>query len=70
MTIEEVIEECVADTSINGKYCRLYRALINEVEYSVSDKKMNSMLDTLNYVGINTHGMSKAEILFEYSQLP
>jgi hypothetical protein len=67
---QEMIEECVNDTSIGGKYCRLYQMLINEVENQVSDKRMSSMIDTLNYVGIDCKGMSKSEILFEYSKLP
>ena len=66
---EKMIEDCVSDTSINGKYYKLYQMLINEVENQISDKRLNSMIDTLNYVGITVKGKSKAEILYEYSQL-
>jgi hypothetical protein len=66
---QEMIEECVSDTSINGRYYKLYQMLINEVENQISDKRLNSMIDTLNYVGIDCRKMSKPEILFEYSKL-
>lgn len=66
---EEMIEECVSDLSINGKYNKLYQMLINEVENQISDKRLNSMVDTLNYVGLDCRKMSKLEILFEYSKL-
>lgn len=66
---EEMIEDCVSDLSINGKYNKLYQMLINEVESQISDKRLNSMVDTLNYVGLDCRKMSKLEILFEYSKL-
>ena len=66
---QEMIEDCVSDTSINGRYYKLYQMIINEVEKQISDKRLNSMIDTLNYVGIDCRKMSKPEILFEYSKL-
>lgn len=66
---EEMIEDCVSDLSINGKYNKLYQMLINEVESQISDKRLNSMVDTLNFVGLDCRKMSKLEILFEYSKL-
>lgn len=66
---EKMIEDCVSDTSINGRYYKLYQMLVNEVENQISDKRLNSMIDTLNYVGIDSRKMSKPEILFEYSKL-
>ena len=66
---EEIIEDCVSDLSINGKYNKLYQMLINEVENQISDKRLNSMVDRLNYVGLDIRKMSKLEILFEYSKL-
>ena len=66
---EEMIEDCVSDLSINGKYNKLYQMLINEVESQISDKRLNSMVDTLSYVGLDCRKMSKLEILFEYSKL-
>ena len=66
---EEMIQDCVSDLSINGKYNKLYQMLINEVENQISDKRLNSMVDTLNYVGLDCRKMSKLEILFEYSKL-
>jgi len=66
---QEMIEKCVNDTSINGKYYKLYQMLIDEIENQISDKQLDSMVDTLNYVGIDCNKMSKPEILFEYSKL-
>ena len=66
---EEMIEDCVSDLSINGKYNKLYQMLINEVENQISCKRLNSMVDTLSYVGLDCRKMSKLEILFEYSKL-
>ena len=66
---EEMIEDCVSDLSINGKYKKLYQMMINEVENQISNKRLNSMVDTLNYVGLDIRKMSKLEILFEYSKL-
>ena len=65
----EMIENCVSDLSINGKYNKLYQMLINEVENQISDKRLNSMVDTLNYVGLDCRKMSKLDIIFEYSKL-
>ena len=66
---EEMIEDCVSDLSINGKYNKIYQMMINEVENQISNKRLNSMVDTLNYVGLDIRKMSKLEILFEYSKL-
>ena len=66
---EEMIEDCVSDLSINGKYNKLYQIMINEVENQISNKRLNSMVDRLNYVGLDIRKMSKLEILFEYSKL-
>ena len=66
---EEMIKDCVSDLSINGKYNKLYQMLINEVESQISNESLNSMVDTLNYVGLDCRRMSKLEILFEYSKL-
>lgn len=66
---EEMIEDCVSDLSINGKYNKLYQMLINEVENQISDKRLNSIVDTLSYIGLDCRKMAKLEILFEYSKL-
>ena len=66
---QEMIDECVADTSINGKYMQLYQYLINALENEISYERLNSMVDTLNYVGLDCNKMSKSEIVFEYSKL-
>lgn len=65
---QEIIDDCFDDTSINGKYSQLYQMIINSLE-QVSDKRLNSMVNTLNYVGLNCVKMSKLEIIFEYSKL-
>lgn len=66
---EEMIEDCVSDLSINGKYNKLYQMLINEVDNQISDSRLNLMVDTLNYVGLDCRKMSKLEVLFEYSNI-
>lgn len=66
---EEMIEDCVSDLSINGKYNKLYQMLINEVENQISDKRLTSIVDTLKFIGLDCCKMSKLEILFEYSRL-
>ena len=66
---KEMIEDAVSDTSINGKYYKLYQMLVNEVENQISNEKLSSMIDTLNWVGVNCKNMQKLEILFEYSKL-
>ena len=65
----EMIDECINDTSFNGKYVKFYQMLIDSIEYNIADGRLNSMISTLNYVGINCDNMSKCEIIFEYSKL-
>jgi hypothetical protein len=43
--------------------------LIKSIEDQISDDRLNSIIDTLNYVGLDCRKMSKPEILFEYSKL-
>jgi hypothetical protein len=66
---KEMIKDCVSDTSINGMYYKLYQMIIDEIENQISDKRLNSIIETLKYVGIECHEMSKPEIIFEYSKL-
>jgi hypothetical protein len=66
---QEMIRECVSDLSLNGKYYKLFEMLTNEVDSQISDKQLNSMLETLKFVGIECSGKSKLEILYEYSKL-
>ena len=66
---KEMIEDCVSDTSINGMYYKLYQMIIDEIENQISDKRLNSIIETLKYVGIDCSVMSNPEIIFEYSKL-
>jgi len=66
---QEIIDAYVADVSVDGKYQQLYQMIVNSIENQVSDKRLLSMIDTLNYVGLDCKRMSKPEILFEYSKL-
>ncbi len=65
----EMIEDCVSDTSVNGKYYKLYTMLTNEIENQISDKKVENIKSTLDFVGVDYTNKNKAEILFEYSKL-
>lgn len=66
----EMIQKCVSDTSIGGKFYQLYSMLIEEMDNEFSEDRMERITETLDYVGIcDTSIMSKAEKIFEYSQL-
>ena len=66
---KEMIEDCVSDMSVNGKYYQLYSMLTDEINNQISDKRIESIKSTLKFVGIDYTNKNKAEILFEYSQL-
>lgn len=66
---EEMIEDCINDTSVDGKYNKLYQMIVDSIENNISDNKIKSIMDTLKYSGIDTTNMSKPELLFEYSKL-
>ncbi len=66
---EEMIEDCINDTSVDGKYNKLYQMIIDSIENNISDNKIKSIMDTLQYSGIDTTNMNKPELLFEYSKL-
>jgi len=66
---QEMIDECINDTSINGKYIKFYEMLENSFTDNISGKRLKSIKATLDYVGIDYENMSKFEILYKYSQL-
>lgn len=66
---KELIEDAVSDLSIGGKYSNLYTMLVEEVDNQISDIKIKSIIETLEYIGVYCQNMSKLEILFEYSKL-
>jgi len=66
---KKMIEDCVSDTSVNGKYYQLYNMLTDEIENQISDKRIKSIKSTLDFVGVDYTNKNKAEILFEYSKL-
>ncbi len=66
---EEMIEDCINDTSVDGKYNKLYQMIVDSIDNNISDNKIKSIMDTLLYSGIDTTNMSKPELLFEYSKL-
>lgn len=67
--LKQMIDDCVCDLSINGKYQQMYQMLINSIEENIPVNRLNSMINTLNFVGVRHEKLSKAEILFEYSKL-
>ena len=66
---EEMIEDCINDTSVGGKYYKLYQMIVDSIDNNISDNKIKSIMDILQYSGIDTTNMSKPELLFEYSKL-
>lgn len=66
---EKMIEDCINDTSVDGKYNKLYQMIVDSIDNNISDNKIKSIMDTLLYSGIDTTNMSKPELLFEYSKL-
>ena len=66
---EEMIEDCINDTSVDGKYNKLYQMIVDSIDNNISDNKIKSIMDILQYSGIDTTNMSKPELLFEYSKL-
>lgn len=66
---EEMIEDSINDTSVDGKYNKLYQMIVDSIDNNISDNKIKSIMDTLLYSGIDTTNMSKPELLFEYSKL-
>lgn len=66
---EDMIKECVSDTRICGSYQKLYEMITNEIENQHSESAFQRIKETLEFYDIDIKGMSKMEMLYEYSQL-
>jgi hypothetical protein len=74
MIDQDLINEIIKDTSINGKYVKFYEMLQKELEY-YSNEHIEQMRDTLKFVSpdfisineIDTY--DKMKVLYEYSNL-
>ena len=72
MITQDLLNEIIQDTSINGKYFRFYEMLQEELD-NYSNKRIEQMKATLKFVypnlssEINTY--DKMKVLYEYSKL-
>lgn len=69
---QELLNEIINDTSVNGKYIKFYEMLQNELD-NYSDSRIEKMKDTLKYVHPNLlykiDSYDKMKVLYEYSKL-
>jgi hypothetical protein len=72
MIDQDLLNEIMQDTSFNGKYCRLYEMLQDELD-NYSDSRIEQMKDTLKFVRPNLSSKidqyDKMKVLYEYSNL-
>lgn len=69
MIDQDLLNEIMQDTSFNGKYCRLYEMLQDELD-NYSDSRIEQMKDTLKFVRPNLSSKidqyDKMKVLYEY----
>ncbi|WP_296683410.1 hypothetical protein [Flavobacterium sp.] len=72
MIDQDLLNEIMQDTSFNGKYCRLYEMLQDELD-NYSDSRIEQMKDTLKfvrpYLSSKIDSYDKMKVLYEYSNL-
>jgi hypothetical protein len=72
MITQELLNEIIQDTSVNGKYVEFYEMLQEELD-NYSNERIEKMKDTLKFVRpdfsykIDTY--DKMKVLYEYSKL-
>ena len=66
---KEMIAECISDTRIGGGYQKLYEMITDEIENQYSESTFKRIKETLEFYDISADGMTKMEMLYEYSQL-
>ena len=72
MIEQDLLNEIIQDTSVNGKYIKFYEMLQDELD-NYSDKRIEQMKGTLKFVypdlssEIDTY--DKMKVLYEYSKL-
>lgn len=72
MIEQDLLNEIIQDTSVNGKYIKFYEMLQNELD-NYSDERIERMKDTLKFVRPNSSykidSYDKMKVLYEYSNL-
>jgi hypothetical protein len=72
MIEQELLNEIIKDTSINGKYVEFYEMLQEELD-NYSNKRIEQMKATLKFVYPNLSSeidtYDKMKVLYEYSKL-
>lgn len=66
---QEMIDDCLKDTSINGKLVKLFYMIQQSMDNYYPIERMNSIAGTLQYCDIDTSKMSQFEMLNAYSEL-
>ena len=73
MIEKELLEEIIGDLHFDGKYCKFYEMLQEELDKH-SDRHLENMRGTLKFVypGLVSEidGYDKMRVLYEYSLLP
>lgn len=72
MIEQELLNEIIQDTSIDGKYCKFYEMLQEELD-KYSTERIEKIKDTLKYVypklSEEIDVYDKMRVLYEYSLL-
>jgi hypothetical protein len=72
MITQDLLNEIIQDTSINGKYFRFYEMLQEELD-NYSNKRIEQMKGTLKFAYPNLSSKidtyDKMKVLYEYSKL-
>lgn len=72
MIEQDLLNEIIQDTSFNGKYCKFYEMLQDELD-NYSNDKIEDMKNTLKFVRPNLSNIidsyDKMKVLYEYSNL-
>lgn len=72
MITQDLLNEIVQDISFNGKYCKFYEMLQDELD-DYSNTRIEEMKDTLKFVSPNLskkiNSYDKMKVLYEYSKL-
>lgn len=72
MITQDLLNEIVQDISFNGKYCKFYEMLQDELD-DYSNTRIEEIKDTLKFVSPNLskkiNSYDKMKVLYEYSKL-
>lgn len=72
MITQDLLNEIIKDTSVNGRYVKFYEMLQEELD-DYSDRRILQMKDTLKFVrpdlSTKIDSYDKMKVLYEYSKL-